>query len=64
MNHVFVDGNKRVALRAADVFLALNGLDLMLTEDEAVRTTLALTAHETNRDELAQRIARSIVPLL
>jgi prophage maintenance system killer protein len=27
-----MDGNKRVGLRAADVFLALNGLDLTLTK--------------------------------
>jgi death on curing protein len=30
MNHAFVDGNKRVAVAATDVFLRLNGLRLVV----------------------------------
>jgi death-on-curing protein len=34
INHAFVDGNKRVAFFATDVFLRLNGWKLVLTVDE------------------------------
>lgn len=35
MNHPFVDGNKRVAFFATDVFLRLNGWKLDADADEA-----------------------------
>ena len=35
MNHPFVDGNKRVAFFAVDVFLRLNGWRLRVDPDEA-----------------------------
>jgi len=35
MNHAFVDGNKRVAFFATDVFLRLNGWKLEVDPDEA-----------------------------
>jgi death-on-curing protein len=34
MNHGFIDGNKRIAFAAADVFLRLNGFCLDVTADE------------------------------
>ena len=35
MNHGFIDGNKRIAFTAADVFLRRNGLYLDVAADEA-----------------------------
>jgi len=35
MNHAFIDGNKRVAFFATDVFLRLNGWKLEVDPDEA-----------------------------
>jgi death-on-curing protein len=35
MNHPFIDGNKRVAFFATDVFLRLNGWKLRVDPDEA-----------------------------
>ncbi|MCU0786507.1 MAG: type II toxin-antitoxin system death-on-curing family toxin [Verrucomicrobia bacterium] len=35
-NHVFVDGNKRIALAAVNVFLQINGANLAADEAEAV----------------------------
>jgi death on curing protein len=35
MNHPFVDGNKRVAFFATDVFLRLNGWRIVVEPDEA-----------------------------
>jgi len=42
MNHPFVDGNKRVAFFATDVFLRLNGWKLRVDADEAHRFLIDL----------------------
>ena len=41
-NHPFVDGNKRTAFAATYVFLAINGLDITATDDEAQEFILGL----------------------
>jgi len=38
----FVDGNKRTAFAATYVFLAINGLDISATDDEAQEFILGL----------------------
>ncbi len=43
-NHPFVDGNKRSAFAATYVFLAINGLDIIATDDEAQDFVLGLYA--------------------
>lgn len=43
-NHPFVDGNKRTAFAATYVFLAINGLDIIATDDEAQDFVLRLYA--------------------
>lgn len=52
-NHPFTDGNKRVAVLAIAVFLAINGLDFDPDEVDEVRTVLALAAGEVGEEELA-----------
>ena len=47
MNHPFVDGNKRVAFFATDVFLRLNGYMLQVDAHEAHRFLIGLL--ENNR---------------
>ncbi len=42
MNHPFVDGNKRVAFIATDVFLRLNGWKLVVDPDAAHRFLIGL----------------------
>ena len=42
MNHPFLDGNKRVAFFATDVFLRLNGYRLRVDADEAHRFLIGL----------------------
>lgn len=42
MNHPFVDGNKRVAFFATDVFLRLNGWKLEVDADEAHRFLIGI----------------------
>ena len=43
-NHPFIDGNKRTAFAATYVFLAINGLDIIATDDEAQDFVLGLYA--------------------
>ena len=47
INHPFIDGNKRVAFGAVDVFLRTNGYRLTVTSDEAYAFMIDL--FETNR---------------
>ena len=58
-NHPFVDGNKRAALVAAELFLAVNGFDLIADDVEVVKAFLALAAGEVSEEELAAWIDRN-----
>lgn len=52
-NHGFVDGNKRVALGAAHVFLGLNGLELTATEAELKDIVMKTAAGKAGKKKLA-----------
>jgi death-on-curing protein len=58
-NHPFLDGNKRTSLVVAELFLALNGVDLTATDAECVTTFLRLAAGELSEDQLADWMAAS-----
>ena len=45
-NHPFVDGNKRTAFVAVELFLALNGYQLQANDTDCVMIMLALAAGE------------------
>jgi death-on-curing protein len=42
MNRPFVDGNKRVAFFAVDVFLRINGFHIAVEADDAHRTIIKI----------------------
>lgn len=48
-NHPFVDGNKRTALAAAEIFLLLNGKELTATNRELEQLTLGLAAGQISK---------------
>lgn len=50
-NHPFVDGNKRTSLVVTELFLALNGYDLLASDEEVVLMWLAIA--DGSRDEFA-----------
>ena len=52
-NHPFADGNKRVALTVAGVFLELNGFRLDPSEQDAAQATRALSSRELDEGEFA-----------
>ena len=59
MNHPFVDGNKRVAFFATDVFLRLNGYQLSVDSQEAHGFLIGLLdGNRCTRDNLLPWIRR------
>lgn len=55
INHGFIDGNKRIAFAAMDIFLDLNGLEIAASQEEATdfvyRHLEAGTFSKDNLDE-------------
>jgi death-on-curing protein len=62
-NHCFKDGNKRISLVAIDVFLQLNGYELMAQETEAVIVIEGLAAGDMSEDDLALWIESNAAPI-
>jgi death-on-curing protein len=52
-NHAFVDGNKRIGAAAAELFLDLNGTQLLATDGELIEITLAVAKGEVSAEALA-----------
>ena len=52
-NHVFNDGNKRISLTVIDVFLILNGMQLVAEEVEAVCVIKDVATGEMDETDLA-----------
>lgn len=59
-NHPFVDGNKRTAFVAVELFLVLNGWVLQVGDAECVLTMLALAAGELPEDAFADWLRQHI----
>jgi death-on-curing protein len=52
-NHPFIDGNKRIGLACADVFLTMNELELAITEDQVYVFTLRVASENVEKEEIA-----------
>lgn len=63
MNHPFVDGDRRVGIAAAELFLELNGARLAASDAELEEPTLSAARGELAAESLAiwfrQRLGRS-----
>ena len=55
-NHVLVDGNKRVGLHLTDLLLHVNGVELTLTQDEAVDLIVDVAEGAIDLDEIEARL--------
>ncbi len=62
-NHGFADGNKRTALVTADLFLMLNGYELVSTPLENVLTIISLAEGSLSEVELTTWIRQNIKSL-
>lgn len=54
MNHPFVDGNKRIGHAAMDVFLLMNGWEIVAPVDEQESIILALADGSLDRTDFTQ----------
>ena len=61
-NHSFSDGNKRTAFVAVELFLALNGHELVATDADCVLTMLGVAAGDTDEPAFAHWIRQHIAP--
>ena len=53
-NHPFIDGNKRTAFVAVELFLGLNGFDLIADDSDCVLTMLAVAAGQMDESTFAR----------
>jgi death-on-curing protein len=61
-NHAFVDGNKRTAFVALELFLVLNGYELTAEDAQCVLVTLSVASSSFSEAELADWIRRNMKP--
>lgn len=59
--HAFIDGNKRIAAEAAELFLEINRASLRASDDELEELILGIAAGEITREEVEQRFAQWVV---
>ena len=58
-NHPLPDGNKRLAWICLVTFCDVNGYELFVSKEEAVRTVVAVAAGELSEDDLCEWISRN-----
>ena len=61
-NHPFVDGNKRVAFQAMFVFLGLNGLRIVASEEAVVSLMLSVASGELDEAGLTSWLQVNTAP--
>lgn len=62
-NHPFIDGNKRTAFVAVEMFLMLNGYELFADDADCVMTMLAVAAGDISEADFAIWVRSRIRPL-
>ncbi len=62
-NHPFIDGNKRTAFVAMELFLGLNGYELKAGDAECVTVMLQVAAGEMAEETLAAWIKENIAEM-
>jgi death-on-curing protein len=62
-NHPFVDGNKRVAFAAMDVFLRLNGYVLKLPDDRAYQLVMDAASGDLQKNDIGKLLRSNCEPI-
>ncbi len=52
-NHPFIDGNKRIALVAMDIFLQRNGFEITASEKDTYNLIIELASDKISKESLA-----------
>jgi len=60
-NHPFIDGKKRVAVAAAEIFILANGCELGASDDELGEITLGLATGLVSKDDVIEFYKRHVV---
>lgn len=60
--HAFIDGNKRTSFVAAELFLALNGYELLADDSQCVMTWLALADGSLSENQLSGWLRGKVRP--
>ena len=63
MNYPFVDGNKRTGHAALEVFLVLNGHEIMAPVDEQETVILRIVAGELSREEFTDWVRLHVLAM-
>lgn len=61
-NHPYVDGNKRTAFVATELFLRLNGWELAAEDADCVLTMLAVAAGDLSEEQFADWVRQHAAP--
>lgn len=61
-NHAFIDGNKRTAFEVMITFLAVNGYDLILSEDQAYQLVIDIAENKLNKEQIILILEKAIKP--
>ena len=59
-NHPFIDGNKRTAFVACELFLAANAIALTASDEECLATMLSLASSEIGEAEFAAWLRENV----
>lgn len=62
-NHVFTDGNKRTAIAATIVFLIQNDYELRVSNEELVKTVLAVAEKRLTLENISLWLENNCIPL-
>lgn len=62
-NHPFVDGNKRIALVAMDIFLQKNGFEIIASEKETYKMMIRLSTDKLTKNELTKWLENNTTPI-
>ena len=60
LNHTFIDGNKCVAVTAAEVFILSNGCELGASDDELIEITLSVAQSQASKDDVIEFFRRHV----
>jgi len=61
-NHPFIDGNKRTAFVAMDIFLQRNGFEITASEEDAFKMMIKLSSGELSKKGSASWLERNVSP--
>lgn len=62
-DHPFIDGNKRIALVAMDVFLQYNGFEIIASEKEVYKMMMQLSSGNLSKKELTSWLEKNTAPV-